>query len=77
MVGESALPPAGASLVDVQSTTLADAYVLRGKLGDASAVKPRVTALQIHPLGDPTAITAAQPFTVQVLYCGKDWPTPT
>lgn len=71
IVGEGAAPPAGAALVDVQSTTLADAYVLRGKPGDTGALKVRGKALEIHPLGDPTTITAGQPFALEVLYNGR------
>lgn len=71
MVGEGTVAPAGATLVDVQSTTLADAYVLRGKPGATSALAPRGKALEIHPLSDPTAIGAGQPFALEILYNGK------
>jgi hypothetical protein len=71
MAGEGSEPPAGVTLVDVQSTTLADAYVLRGKPGAAGALAPRGKALEIHPLGDPSALTAGAPFALEILYQGK------
>lgn len=71
MVGEDGAPPAGAETVAVQSTTLADAYVLRGKPGAPGALAARGTALEIHPLADPTATAAAAPARFEVLYQGK------
>lgn len=71
MVGEDGDAPAGAQLVDVQSTTLADAYVLRGKPGAVGALAPRGKALEIHPLGDPSVIGAGEAFPIEILYLGK------
>lgn len=71
MVGEGAAPPAGAALVDVRSVTLADAYVLRGKPGATGALTPRGKGLEIHPLGDPTAVSPGRPARFAILYEGK------
>jgi hypothetical protein len=71
MVGEGAAPPAGTSLVDVQSTTLADAYVVRGKGAGGPALAARGKALEIHPLADPTTIGAGEAFPIEILYQGK------
>lgn len=71
MVGEGAAPPKGATLVDVRSTTLADAYVLRGRPGATGALTPRGRALQIHPLADPTAIAPGAAVRFAILYDGK------
>lgn len=71
MVGEGAKAPAGATLVDVQSTTLADAYVLRGKPGATGALAARGKALELHPASDPTALTAGTPFAMEVLFDRK------
>lgn len=70
VAGEGAAP-AGAVLVDVRSTTLADAYVLHGKPGAAGALKPRGAALEIHPLGDPSAYSPGTPARFEILYDGK------
>ncbi len=70
-VPEDQKPPAGAELREVQSATLADAYVVRGKPTNAGALKPRGAALEIHPLADPTAIGAKEGFPLEVLYQGK------
>jgi len=70
-VGEGAEPPRGVKLLDVQSTTLADAYVLRGKPGASGALAPRGKALEIHPLADPSAVGAGEAFPVEILYLGK------
>jgi uncharacterized GH25 family protein len=71
VVGEGAVPPAGATVVDVRSTTLADVYVLRGKPGATGALKPRGTALEIHPLGDPSSYAPGKPARFEILYDGK------
>lgn len=73
-VGEDGAPPAGAEVVAVQSTTLADAYILRGKPGGTSALAPRGTALEIHPLADPTTFGAAAAAQFEILYDGKPLP---
>lgn len=56
LLGDGASPPVGAALTDVRSTTLADAYVLRGKATGNGALKPRGVALEIHPDADPSGI---------------------
>ena len=71
IVGEDGDAPAAATLVAVQSTTLADAYVLRGKPGATNALAARDKALEIHPLGDPTSIGAGEPASFEILYNGK------
>ncbi|RVT95093.1 DUF4198 domain-containing protein [Sphingomonas crocodyli] len=70
-VAEGSTPPTGAETRKVQSTTLADAYVLRGKPGAKGALDARGKALELHPLSDPTAIGAGEPFALEVLYQGK------
>lgn len=75
IVGEGAEPPKTAKLVDVQSTTLADAYVLRGKPSAArGALALRGKALEIHPLADPSTIGAGEPVPLEILYLGKGLP---
>lgn len=64
-------PPPGAAPVDVRSTTLADVYVLRGKPGAGGALKPRGTALEIHPLGDPASYAPGTPARFEILYDGR------
>jgi len=71
MVGEDGPAPAGAETVAVQSTTLADAYVLRGKPKGLGALAPRGKALEIHPLTDPTGYAAAAPASFEILFDGK------
>jgi hypothetical protein len=71
IIGESAKPAAGAEARKVQSSTLADAYVLRGRPGDSGALKARNTALEIHPLADPTAAGAREALPLEILYRGK------
>jgi uncharacterized GH25 family protein len=71
LVGEGNAAPAGAALVDVQSTTLADAYVARGKPQGSAALTPRGAALEIHPLGDPTTVGVGEPLALEILYRGK------
>ncbi len=74
MVGEGTAPPPGAALVDVRSMTLADAYVLRGRSGSSAALAPRGKALEIQPLGDPTALVPDSPARFAILYDGKPLP---
>jgi hypothetical protein len=68
---EKAAVPQGAEVLQVQSTTLADAYVVRGKPGATGALAPRGKALEIHPIGDPTAVGAGEPFALEILFDGK------
>lgn len=63
--------PAGATPVDVRSTTLADAYVLRGKPGASGALAARGKALEIHPLGDPSSYAPGAAAAFEILYEGK------
>ncbi|PZU07988.1 DUF4198 domain-containing protein [Sphingomonas sp.] len=71
IAGEDGEVPAGAAIVTAQSTTLADAYVLHGRPGSMAALKPRGTALEIHPLGDPSAYGAKEAATFEILYRGR------
>jgi uncharacterized GH25 family protein len=71
MVGEGAPAPAGVALVDAQSATLADVYILKGKPGGEGALKPRGTALEIVPLSDPSAYEAKAALPFAVHYDGK------
>lgn len=71
IVGEGKAAPAGATLVDVRSTTLADAYVVRGKPGEPGALAARGKALEIHPLDDPTRYAPGTAAAFEVLYDGK------
>lgn len=70
MRGEDGAPAAGVSEVEVQSATLAEAYVTRGKPGDA-ALKPRGTALEIQAITHPNSITADSEARFAVLFDGK------
>jgi uncharacterized GH25 family protein len=71
MVGEDGDPPAGAALVAVQSTTLADAYIVRGRPLGTKALSPRGRALEIHPIADPTAIGAGDILPIEILQDGR------
>ena len=71
MVGEGAVAAAGATLVDVRSATLADAYVLRGKAGSVGAPAPRGKALEIVPGSDPASFAPTTPIRFTILYDGK------
>lgn len=71
LVEDGVRAPAGAVLVDAQSTTLADVYVLRGKAASRAALAPRGKALEIRPLGDPAAVGAGEAAAFELLYQGK------
>lgn len=71
ILAEGEAPPTGVAALQVRSATLADAYVLRGKPAAAGALKARGVALEIHPLGDPTAIGAGEAVPVEILFHGK------
>ncbi len=71
IVGEGKTPPAGATSVDVRSTTLANAYAVRGKPGAAGALAARAKALEIHPLGDPSSYAPGAAAAFEILYEGK------
>jgi len=68
--GEGGEPPAGAELVDVQSMTLAEAYVTRGQPNDA-ALKPTGKALEIQAVTHPNAIAAGSEASFVLLFDGK------
>ncbi len=72
MVGEEdGDPPAGAEIVDVQSITVADAYVARGAPGDAAAaLKPIGEGLEVIPQIAPTDIVSGEPAAFRVLFDG-------
>ncbi|MET0366125.1 MAG: DUF4198 domain-containing protein [Sphingobium sp.] len=67
---ENAPAKSGEQVVDVQSMTLADAYVTRGAPSTA-ALKPRGEALEIQPVTHPSDITAGSDASFVLLYDGK------
>lgn len=71
LVGDGEAPPAGTPLIDARSTTLADAYVLRGKATGDGALKPRGTALEVHPASDPSGYAPGAPLAFTILFDGK------
>jgi uncharacterized GH25 family protein len=70
MQGEGADPKPGLQEVDVQSATLAEAYVTRGQPTDG-ALKPSGKALEIQAVTHPNAITAGSDAVFILLYEGK------
>lgn len=70
MRGEGGEPPAHAEQVDVQSMTLADAYVTRGQPSDA-ALKPLGKALEIRAITHPNRIVAGSDASFALLFDGK------
>ncbi len=68
--GEGREPKPGAAEVEVQSMTLAEAYVTRGGTTDG-ALRPRGEALEIQPVTHPNAISAGSDATFVLLYNGK------
>jgi len=68
--GEDGTPPAGAEQVDVQSMTLADAYVTRGQPTQV-ALKPSGKALEIQAITHPNAITSGSEASFVLLFDGK------
>lgn len=71
MVGEEdGPPPAGATLVDVQSITVADAYVTRGA-PDEAALQPVGEGLELKPVTHPADIVAGEGATFQLLMDGR------
>ena len=68
MIGEEdEAPPPGAELVDVQSITTADVYVVRGDPDDA-ALKPSGKGLELHPLIQPNDIVAGEDAPLRLLF---------
>ncbi|EQB11641.1 NAD+ synthetase [Sphingobium quisquiliarum P25] len=70
MRGEGGEPPANAEQVDVQSMTLAEAYVTRGQ-PSAAALKPTGRGLEIQPVTHPNGITAGSDAAFLLLFDGK------
>lgn len=68
--GEGGAPPANAQQVDVQSMTLAEAYVTRGRPTDG-ALKPTGQALEIQPVTHPNGIAAGSDASFILLFDGK------
>ncbi|QNA87067.1 DUF4198 domain-containing protein [Sphingomonas sp. So64.6b] len=62
--------PAGATPVEVQSMTLADAYVTRGDITQG-ALKPVGTALEIQAVTHPNSISAGSAADFVLLFDGK------
>lgn len=69
-MGGEADQPAGAVQVEVQSMTLADAYVTRGQTTDA-VLKPIGQALEIQAITHPNAITSGADANFVLLFDGK------
>ncbi|MGF7148103.1 putative GH25 family protein [Sphingomonas zeicaulis] len=70
MRGEDGNPPAGAREVDVQSTTLAEAFVTRGQ-ATRGALKPIGAALEIEPVTHPAEIASGADARFRLLFDGK------
>jgi uncharacterized GH25 family protein len=75
MVGEEdEAPPPGAEIVEVQSLTTADAYVVRGAPGDVASA-PALTAsgqgLELTPLVIPTDIVAGETAAFLLTFDGR------
>lgn len=67
---EDGKPQTGSVEVDVQSATLAEAYVTRGKTTQA-ALKPTGKALELQALTHPNEITAGTAASFVLLFDGK------
>lgn len=70
MRGEGAEPPANAEQVEVQSMTLADAYVTRGEPTE-TALKPLGQALEIQAITHPNGIVAGSDVRFALLFDGQ------
>ena len=70
MRGETDDPKPGTAEVEVQSATIAEAYVTRGEPSNG-ALKPSGRALEIQALTHPNAITAGSDASFVLLYEGK------
>ena len=70
MRGEGSEAAAAAEQVDVQSMTLAEAYVTRGQPTDA-VLKPLGKALEIQAVTHPNAIVAGSDASFALLFDGK------
>jgi uncharacterized GH25 family protein len=67
---ETGTPPANVEQVEVQSMTLADAYVTRGKPTNA-ALKPLGAGLEIQAITHPNGIVAGSDARFAILFDGK------
>lgn len=63
-------PPAGAEAVDMISLTQADTYVTRGA-GDAAALAPRNSGLEIVPVTHPSEAVAGEGVSFRLLFEGQ------
>ena len=70
MRGEGGPPPANATSVAVQSATLAEAYVTKGKQ-TAQALKPIGKALEIQAVTHPSEMTSGSTASFILLFDGK------
>ncbi len=70
MGGEGGPAPAGVTLVDVQSMTVADVYVTRGA-PSAEALAPTGKGLELKPVTHPSEIYAKAPAKFELLFEGK------
>ncbi|QGP80605.1 DUF4198 domain-containing protein [Sphingobium sp. CAP-1] len=70
MRGEGGAPPANAQQVDVQSMTLAEAYVTRGQ-PTVVALQPTGKALEIQPITHPNGISIGSDARFVLLFDGK------
>ena len=70
MGGEGAEPPAGVTLVDVQSVTAAEVYVTRGAPSQ-EALKPAGKGLELKPITHPNEIFAKAPAAFELQFEGK------
>lgn len=70
MAGHGQALPAGAELVEVQSATLAEAYVTRGAPSDA-ALAPRGVALEIQALTHPNGVGRDGEMAFRILFDGQ------
>lgn len=70
MRGEGGEPPAGTELVDVQSMTLAEAYVTRGQATE-TALRPGGHALEIRAVTHPNSIASGSDARFVLLFEGK------
>lgn len=73
MRGEGREPPAHAEQVDVQSMTLAEAYVTRGQPTEG-ALSPAGKALEIQPITHPNGISIGSDVRFVLLFDGKPLP---
>lgn len=72
-VDEKDAAPQGVTLVEVQSVTKAEAYVVRGK-ANARALTPEGKGLEIALQTPPQDIVARQPAQATLLYQGRPLP---